>query len=1096
MKKRNAILTATLGILLYTNVASAAVLFSDDFDSRSDWSPAQGASGATCIPGQNCATPIPDGYYDYRVAGTEACSNTDGNHNTLNINGQHPRGGAGKSFMMWNEPCYSRSGSWGSDGLLGIDFAPQNEVYVRYWVQFQPDWRWNGDGSIDGLALGTANPSPMQKFMHISHLDPTNPNLWDFFSGTQNKPRFTPQLAKFGGGSYRLQFNLPHSPLTAARDSSASFTTNVYLGAAPLDMNVPGPAGLPAAPRDGGWHSFEFYVKLNSAGGVADGISKVWYDGALVESTTNVVWVPLGDDPAQWKWNHAWLGGNNANLYLPANEQWYAIDDVVVSTTYSGPPAQPLSLSAAAVAANTVSLSWSAGSNGVAYNVDGYRIYYGKDASNLDMKLDAGNVQQYDISSLDPSTKYYFAVSAYSKGSYDSNDNEGMRSVTASATTASGAAIAVADAVAPVDSISSPANGSTVSGNVTVNVAASDNVAVSKVELYLNGSIFGVVGSAPYTLSWNTANNPNATYTLTAKAYDAAGNVGQTTSSVVVKNAVAVLDASAPVIGSFTMPASATSLTVPVSAFAASDDIGVTGYQITENATAPAADATTWKTSAPTSFTFSAAGSRTAYAWCKDASGKVSAAKTALVSITIATADTAAPVVAFTSPVDGSKVKGTVTVSANITDNVAVSKVEYYVNGLLKLTSTSAPYSVPWGTTNYPDGSNTIMIKAYDAAGNVGQSSVTVIVANDAIAPSVSIVSPVAGSTIGGTVSVSANASDNLAVERVELYLNGALVATSTAAPYGFSWNTANAANGSYTVSAKAYDAAGNVGQASATVSVFNDTTAPSVAISSPVAGSTVNGTVSLYANASDNVGVTKVEFYLDGALQATSTAAPYGFSWNTANAANGSYTVSAKAYDAAGNVGQASATVSVFNDTTAPSVAISSPVAGSTVNGTVNLYANASDNVGVTKVEFYLDGALQATSTAAPYGFSWNTTTAASGTHTLSAKAYDASGNVGQSASVSVNVVNDSVAPVISVSAPTKDYLTSSKLPISASATDNVAVVKMEAYVDNALVISTNNSSFSVSTNIAKGVHTVTIKAYDASNNVAVFSKTVNRFF
>ncbi|MBT0666670.1 hypothetical protein KI809_20385, partial [Geobacter pelophilus] len=104
MKKRNALLTATLGILLSTNVASAAVLFSDDFDSRSDWSPAQGASGATCIPGQNCATPIPDGYYDYRVAGTEACSNLDGNHNTLNINGLHPRG-TGKSFMMWNEPC-------------------------------------------------------------------------------------------------------------------------------------------------------------------------------------------------------------------------------------------------------------------------------------------------------------------------------------------------------------------------------------------------------------------------------------------------------------------------------------------------------------------------------------------------------------------------------------------------------------------------------------------------------------------------------------------------------------------------------------------------------------------------------------------------------------------------------------------------------------------------------------------------------------------------------------------------------------------------------------------------------------------------------
>lgn len=51
-----------------------------------------------------------------------------------------------------------------------------------------------------------------------------------------------------------------------------------------------------------------------------------------------------------------------------------------------------------------------------------------------------------------------------------------------------------------------------------------------------------------------------------------------------------------------------------------------------------------------------------------------------------------------------------------------------------------------------------------------------------------------------------------------------------------------------------------------------------------------------------------------------------------------------------------------------------------------------------------------------------------------------------------------------------------------------------MEVYVDNALVISTNNSSFSISTQVGKGIHTVTIKAYDASNNVVVINKTVKQ--
>jgi hypothetical protein len=507
-----------------------------------------------------------------------------------------------------------------------------------------------------------------------------------------------------------------------------------------------------------------------------------------------------------------WLGGNNANTYTPASEQWYALDDLVVSTTYSGPPAQPTSVTAAAGAANTVSLRWSAGSNGVAHPLNGYRIYYGKDAANLNMKVDVGNVLQYNISSLDPATKYYFAVSAYNKGSYDSNDNEGMRSVTASATTVSGTVTTpTADAVAPVASISSPATGSTVSGNVTINVAASDNVAVSKVEMYLNGSIVGVVGSAPYTLAWNTANSPNATYTLTAKAYDAAGNVGQASSSVIVKNAVAVTDAKAPVISSFSMPASASSLTVPVTAFAATDDVGVTGYQVTESATAPAAGATTWKTSAPTSFTFSAAGSRTAYAWCKDASGKVSAAKTALVNITTATTttgDKTAPVVSIAKPVAGSTVSGIATISANATDNVGVKKVEYYVNGVLRITSTTAPWTITWGTTNYPNGPNTVTVKAYDAAGNVGQSSVTVNVMNDKTAPTINVASPLSYYLTSSTLYLKAAAADNVAVTKLQVYVDNVLFLSTSSS----SINTSKYVTiGRHAVTFKVYDAANNV---------------------------------------------------------------------------------------------------------------------------------------------------------------------------------------------------------------------------------------------------------------------------------------------
>lgn len=93
--------------------------------------------------------------------------------------------------------------------------------------------------------------------------------------------------------------------------------------------------------------------------------------------------------------------------------------------------------------------------------------------------------------------------------------------------------------------------------------------------------------------------------------------------------------------------------------------------------------------------------------------------------------------------------------------------------------------------------------------------------------------------------------------------------------------------------------------------------------------------------------------------------------------------------------------------DTTAPTTSITAPTAGAIVSGTATVSASASDNVGVTKVEFYLDGVLQSTDTSSPYSWNWNTTTASNASHTLTSKAYDAAGNIGTSTGVAVTVSN-----------------------------------------------------------------------------------------
>jgi hypothetical protein len=129
--------------------------------------------------------------------------------------------------------------------------------------------------------------------------------------------------------------------------------------------------------------------------------------------------------------------------------------------------------------------------------------------------------------------------------------------------------------------------------------------------------------------------------------------------------------------------------------------------------------------------------------------------------------------------------------------------------------------------------------------------------------------------------------------------------------------------------------------------------------------------------------------------------------------------------------------------DTTPPTTSITSPAAGATLSGTTTVAASASDNVGVTKVEFYVDNALKSTSTAAPYQWSWNTTSSANGSHSLTSKAYDAAGNVGTSAAVAVTVSN--VADTTPPTAPTNVTAVSNfkrKATVSWTAsTDNVGV-------------------------------------------------------
>lgn len=185
------------------------------------------------------------------------------------------------------------------------------------------------------------------------------------------------------------------------------------------------------------------------------------------------------------------------------------------------------------------------------------------------------------------------------------------------------------------------------------------------------------------------------------------------------------------------------------------------------------------------------------------------------------------------------------------------------------------------------------------------------------------------------------------------------------------------------------------------------DTTPPTVSASE----TGTSGTISLAATASDNVGVSRVEFYVDGVLVGTDTTAAYSLSLNSTTLANGSHSLTAKAFDAAGNSATSTPVAFTVSNTTADTTPPTVSATETGTSGTITLAATASDNVGVAKVEFYVDNVLKATDTTSPYSTTLDSTTLANGSHTLTAKAYDAANNVGTSSAVAFSVSNTTSA-------------------------------------------------------------------------------------
>ena len=597
--------------------------------------------------------------------------------------------------------------------------------------------------------------------------------------------------------------------------------------------------------------------------------------------------------------------------------------------------------------------------------------------------------------------------------------------------------IQLPDTTAPSGYIVSPLNGSSVSGNTSLQVIAIDNEEVDTVYFmiksqsdnnYRNVDSTTNVSNDIWQGSWNTQNSEwveNENYFITFKAVDLVGNT-YIAAPVIVK--LDNQDDEAP-FGYIKNPITGQTVNGLVSIeIEATDNKAIQYVSIFINN-----EIKITHLSEPFNYNWNTELEQddlvySIYAVIVDVDNN----RTTIppISVTVNNQlpiDVTPPTGALTSPPAGSTVFGNASIQVTAADDQLVDYIEFYIDGDLDGTydcngpSCSASYD--WNTTTESEGEHVIQAILVDGWNNsMVLTPISVIVDNidqDEIHPTAVITAPASGQTISGNVLVETLVNDNLEIDIVEFYINSQLVYIDSTAPeYNYLWNTDSLPDDeNYVISIIAYDEVGNEGPSTAiTVHLDNyDNINPSGLIMYPYAGQILSGQQTISIFAEDNTSIDSVDFFINNALVYTDFVEPYEYNWNTEfEFEDANHIIGSIVTDMAGNQFEIPS-ISVFvnnipNDNVPPTISISNPVSGQTVSGTINFTVNVDDNVGIAQVEFFIDGYSFGVVTEEPYSYLWDTSSnigAHGNEHALSAIVMDTAGNTSFSQPILVIVDN-----------------------------------------------------------------------------------------
>jgi hypothetical protein len=419
--------------------------------------------------------------------------------------------------------------------------------------------------------------------------------------------------------------------------------------------------------------------------------------------------------------------------------------------------------------------------------------------------------------------------------------------------------------------------------------------------------------------------------------------------------------------------------------------------------------------------------------------------------------DTTAPEVSFETPTDGSALSGTVDVTIHATDAVGVVSVHIYVDGDEAVARDAAPWAYSWDTLTVPNGDHRLQATAADDAGNVSSTFIDVVVVGGVLQPSsFEILQPLSGATICGSLGIEAAPLIDLladsTVASVSFERDGVGLGVDSDWPFRATWDSGATADGTHLLTATLEDTEGNQLRRTIEVSSVNNGAAcdawPDVVFDAPAPFAGVVGDTPVLFGATDDVSITGMRLSVDGEVVLDTKEDSSSEPLSTADLPDGLHLLEALAWDASGQ--QARSLLPIVTDQSPPWVEIATPSGSSVLSGDVVVRGTAQDNVELASVDLVIDDIVVDSVDASglssiDFELDWDTSSAAWGPHEIEVDARDASG---QSASDHLDVLVDN-PPSVAFLTPLEGDVLSGQVPISVTATDDVAVSGVEFFKD-----------------------------------------------